>query len=90
MLFLGQFALFTYLRPFLERVTNVDVSTLSLLLLVVGLTGLIGTSLIGRLLSARLPTVLILTPLCMAVIAIALVGFGSNCGALRRCLPRGA
>ena len=78
LLFLGQFALFTYLRPFLERVTNVDVSTLSLLLLVVGLTGLIGTSLIGRLLSARLPTVLILTPLCMAVIAIALVGFGSN------------
>ena len=31
--FMGQFALFTYLRPFLETVTRVDVSTLSLILL---------------------------------------------------------
>lgn len=35
-LFMGQFALYTYLRPFLERVTRVDVSTLSALLLLVG------------------------------------------------------
>jgi predicted MFS family arabinose efflux permease len=41
--FMGQFALFTYLRPFLERVTRVNVSTLSFFLLVMGFTGLIGT-----------------------------------------------
>lgn len=43
LLFMGQFALFTYLRPFLETVTKVDVSTLSLMLLAVGVAGLIGT-----------------------------------------------
>src|SRR5882762_2767021 len=32
--FMGQFALFTYVRPFLETVTRVDASTLSLLLLI--------------------------------------------------------
>lgn len=42
--FLGQFALFTYLRPFLETVTRVDVTTISALLLVMGVAGLIGTS----------------------------------------------
>src|SRR5919202_45059 len=52
--FLGQFALFTYLRPFLETVTRVDASTLSLLLLVLGVAGLVGTSLIGRVLQSRL------------------------------------
>ena len=40
--FMGQFALFTYLRPFLETVTHVNLSTLSLLLLVIGAAGLIG------------------------------------------------
>ena len=40
LLFMGQFALFTYLRPFLETVTGVSVSTLSLILLVVGVAGL--------------------------------------------------
>src|SRR4051812_8448402 len=34
-LFMGQFALFTYVRPFLETVTRVDVSTLSLILLII-------------------------------------------------------
>src|SRR5829696_542545 len=54
LLFLGQFALFTYLRPFLETVTGVGVSTLSLLLLLMGGAGLVGTWLIGVLLRTRL------------------------------------
>jgi predicted MFS family arabinose efflux permease len=37
--FMGQFALFTYVRPFLETVTHVNVSTLSLILLVVAWAG---------------------------------------------------
>ncbi len=45
--FMGHFSLFTYLRPFLERVTRVDVSTLSLFLLMMGGMGFLGTMLIG-------------------------------------------
>ena len=37
-LFMGQFALFTYVRPFLETVTRVNAATLSIVLLVIGVT----------------------------------------------------
>ncbi|WP_292238424.1 MFS transporter, partial [Mesorhizobium sp.] len=77
MLFMGQFALFTYLRPFLERVTQVDVATLSAILLVMGLAGVGGTLCIGRLLRARLFSILIVIPLVMAVLALALIALGA-------------
>ena len=76
--FMGQFMLFTYLRPFLESVTRVSTSTLSLMLLVLGLAGLAGTVLIERVLKNRLYPVLIAIPLIMAVIAVALVTFGGS------------
>ncbi|WP_438857619.1 MFS transporter [Achromobacter spanius] len=75
--FLGQFALFTYLRPFLEKVTQVNVSTLSLILLVIGVAGFIGTALIGAVLKRGLYRTLILIPALMAVIALALIPFGT-------------
>lgn len=75
--FLGQFALFTYLRPFLETVTQVDVSTLSLILLAIGVAGFIGTTLIGAVLKRGLYRTLILIPALMAVIALALIPFGT-------------
>jgi predicted MFS family arabinose efflux permease len=74
--FMGQFALFTYLRPFLETVTQVDVKTLSILLLVMGVAGFIGTMLIGRFLERGLYQTLIVIPLLMATVAIALIAFG--------------
>jgi predicted MFS family arabinose efflux permease len=74
--FLGQFALYTYLRPFLETVTGVDVSTLSLILLIMGGAGLLGTYLIGVILRTRLYSVLIALPLAMAAIAVALTLLG--------------
>ncbi|MFC4427224.1 MFS transporter [Deinococcus navajonensis] len=74
--FLGQFALFTYLRPYLETVTRVEVSTLSLLLLINGVAGLIGTVVIGKVLHSQLYSVLIVLPLVMAVVAVALTVFG--------------
>ena len=46
--FMGQFMLFTYLRPFLETVTQVSAATLSLMLLVLGVAGFVGTFLIER------------------------------------------
>lgn len=76
--FLGQFALYTYLRPFLETVTRVDVSTLSLLLLITGVAGLLGSWLIGRMLRTRLYSLLIAMPLAMAAIALALTRLGAS------------
>ncbi|MEE1951386.1 MFS transporter [Pseudomonas alcaligenes] len=75
--FMGQFALFTYLRPFLETVTLLDATTLSLILLVVGVAGLAGTLLIGSLLKKGLYRTLIAIPVLMAVIALALIPTGS-------------
>lgn len=74
--FMGQFALFTYVRPFLERVTRVDVSTLSLILLVIGVTGLIGTTLISALLKRGFYQTLMAIPILMAAVAVALITFG--------------
>jgi predicted MFS family arabinose efflux permease len=76
--FMGQFMLFTYLRPFLETVTHVNVSMLSLMLLVLGLAGLAGTFLIEAFLKNGLHRTLIVIPILMAVIALALVSFGSS------------
>jgi predicted MFS family arabinose efflux permease len=76
--FMGQFALFTYLRPFLETVTGVDVTTLSLILLTIGAGGFIGTILISSLLKKSFYGTLIAIPLMMAVIAISLIVFGSS------------
>jgi len=76
--FLGQFGLFTYLRPFLETVTRVDTSTLSVLLLVLGVSGLLGTSLIGRVLQTRLYSALVVMPLAMALLAVGMIGLGAS------------
>lgn len=80
--FMGQFALFTYVRPFLETVTHVDVSTLSLILLVMGVAGFIGTTVIGSLLKRGLYRILIAIPILMAVIALTLIPFGAGVAAV--------
>lgn len=76
-LFAGQFALFTYLRPFLEGVTDLSVSLLSLILLLMGIAGLAGTWLVGSLVARNLSRVLVVAPLAMAAIAVGLVVVGS-------------
>ena len=76
--FMGQFALFTYLRPFLETVTRVDVSTLSLILLVIGAAGFVGTLIISRFLKRSLFRTLIAIAVLMALIALALIPFGNS------------
>ncbi len=78
LLFMGQFALFTYLRPFLEQVTGVNVSTLSALLLIVGVAGFVGTSCIGRLLEGRLHIILVVIPAVMACTATGLALAGRS------------
>jgi len=69
LLFMGQFALFTYLRPFLETITRVDAAMLSILLLILGLAGLIGTFVISLILHRHVYRYLILIPFIMAIIA---------------------
>jgi predicted MFS family arabinose efflux permease len=78
LLFAGQFALFTYLRPFLDNIVRFDVPELSILLFAMGAAGVAGTALISRLLNTRLYGVLTIIPLVMAVIAAALVLIGTS------------
>ncbi|QNT77462.1 Purine ribonucleoside efflux pump NepI [Entomobacter blattae] len=68
---------FTYLRPFLETVTHVDVSTLSLILLIIGVADFVGTLLIGMLVKEWLYKTLVVIPILMAAIAIFLIPLGS-------------
>lgn len=67
--FMGQFALFTYVRPFLETVTQVSASGLSLILLTIGIAGFVGTLIIAAFLNARFYQTLMAIPLLMAIIA---------------------
>ncbi len=80
--FMGQFVLFTYVRPFLETVTQVDVSTLSMMLLVLGIAGFVGTTLIGAFLKKGMYRTLVGIPLVMAAIALALIAFGGSVAAV--------
>lgn len=76
--FMGQLVLFTYVRPFLESVTRVDVSTLSMILLAIGVAGFVGTALIGSLLKASMYRTLAAIPVLMAAIGFALTFFGGS------------
>ncbi|WP_393947703.1 MFS transporter [Kluyvera intermedia] len=76
--FMGQFALFTYVRPFLETVTRVDITTLSLILLTIGVAGFIGTLVVGTFLKAGFYPTLTVIPLLMAGIAVTLVLTGHS------------
>ncbi|UYB50796.1 MFS transporter [Xanthomonas sp. AM6] len=80
--FMGQFALFTYVRPFLETVTLANVSALSLILLGIGVAGLVGTMLVGVALRRGLYRTLIAIPVLMAAIALILIPFGTRVAAV--------
>jgi predicted MFS family arabinose efflux permease len=86
--FMGQFTLFTYVRPYLETVSQVDVSTLSLILLGIGVAGFIGTATIETFLKRGLYRTLIVIPVLMATISLALIPMGASvaCVAVLLCL----
>ncbi|MBP1847848.1 putative MFS family arabinose efflux permease [Rhizobium petrolearium] len=71
------FTMFTYLRPFLEQVTRVDVATLSALLLLLGCAGFVGTWAAGRFLKGDVAPFLKLPALVMggATVGLLLLGF---------------
>jgi predicted MFS family arabinose efflux permease len=76
--FMGVFTLFTYLRPFLEMETKLDVEMVSLALLALGVSGLVGTIIIGHLLKTRLHSLLIFIPLLMMFLVIGFIIFGHS------------
>ena len=76
--FMGQFTLFTYVRPFLETVTKVNTSVLSLILLVIGVAGFIGTLVVPTFLNRKFYPTLMAIPGLMAVIAIGLMLTGHH------------
>jgi len=77
LVFSGHFAFFTYLRPFLESVTGVDVNGLSAILLGFGVANFAGTLLAGLLLERNLHLTLIGMPLAMGLMGVVLVASGS-------------
>jgi predicted MFS family arabinose efflux permease len=74
--FMGQHALATYIRPFLETVTGLDVKGVSLALLGLGLGGLAGTLTAGFVLRDHLRFCLMALPAMLAILAAALVSLG--------------
>jgi predicted MFS family arabinose efflux permease len=69
----GHFAMFTYVRPFLEGTTGISPQGLSLMLMGFGVENFIGTLLAGRLLERHPLATLVLMPVLVGVAALALV-----------------
>lgn len=80
LLFMGQFALFTYLRPYLEGAAGLSVPALSLTFLGLGLAGLAGTWAISRALRYWLFTLLAAIPAVMAILALLMVALPEQTG----------
>ncbi|VGO07432.1 major facilitator superfamily MFS_1 [plant metagenome] len=69
----GHFALFTYIRPFLESTTGVGADGLALMLLGFGAANFVGTLLAGWLMQRSLRITLALMPALVGIAALALV-----------------
>lgn len=76
--FMGQFALFTYVRPFLERVTHAGASAVPWVMLAIGVSGFVGTLAIGAFIRRGLYRTLVILPALMALIAVTLVPLGPH------------
>jgi predicted MFS family arabinose efflux permease len=74
----GMFAVFTYLRPFLEQVTHVGIGPISAMLLLVGISGFIGTLLVARVICDRISRLLATLASILAVTAVCLALFGGS------------
>lgn len=72
------FTMFTYLRPFLEQVTQVDVAQLSALLLALGCAGFIGTWAAGKFTGPHIAPLLKLPALVMGGCTVGLLVLGGS------------
>ena len=78
----GHFALFTYIRPFLESTAGVGTDGLALLLLGFGLANFGGTLLAGWLMQRSLRVTLALMPGLVGIAALALVSLPASVAGL--------
>lgn len=78
LIFGSAFTMFTYLRPFLERVTGAEVQMISALFLVMGVAGFAGTWAAGRLVPVHGTRLLVTPPLIMGGATLALLLFGQS------------
>lgn len=78
LVFIGHFAFFTYLRPFLEFTTGAGIAMISSVLLGFGVASFFGTLLAGFMLERSLRATLASMPLVMAIFAAALATSNST------------
>lgn len=75
LIFTGHFAMFTYVRPFLENVTGVAISGVSGILLGFGIANFLGTYLAGALIERNLKRTLSIMPIIMGFAGLSLATF---------------
>ena len=75
---MGHYALFTYIRPFLESTISIGPNGLALMLLGFGVANFAGTLLAGKLLERSLRRTLVLMPMIVGIIALLLVMIPSS------------
>jgi predicted MFS family arabinose efflux permease len=78
LIFIGQFAAYTYITPFLSQVTHLDARTISILLLVYGAAGLAGNVIGGKILARSVRAGLITTGVVMGLSTAALPLLGTG------------
>lgn len=78
MFFGGQFSLYTYLRPFLEQVTGASTRLVSVMLLIVGGMGFVGTILVTRVIGQRLHRTIAILSCIMAATGFSLAVVGKT------------
>lgn len=71
------FGFYSYLSDFLETITNISTRSISLILLVYGITNIVGNVLAGRLLSTNAKKTIFVFPFTLIITYIALFMFGS-------------
>ncbi|EHA15933.1 MFS transporter [Halomonas sp. HAL1] len=76
LVFCGHFAFFTYVRPFLEGISQMGINELSSTLLAFGVANFVGTLAAGYLLERSLRLTLLLMPLIMGVLGWLLATLG--------------
>jgi predicted MFS family arabinose efflux permease len=76
LVFTGHFALFTYVRPFLETVTGVGINSVSGILLGFGVANFFGTYLGGLMLERNMRLTLTIMPMAMGILGLVLAGAG--------------
>ncbi|WP_394890576.1 MFS transporter [Mesorhizobium sp. AaZ16] len=74
----GHFAGFTYVRPFLERVPELDIEAISLVLLAYGIGGFFGNFAGGFVAERSIKAAVALGALAIAAMALVMVAFGGS------------